>query len=168
MWQLKWLCIFKAVSKRSWDDWWVLRGNFEVVLNYKHRWKVYRASWFLITFKSSRHHHSHKLFVIDVSISIDVCFSDHFVDFLVGELLPQIGHHVPELGSWDEAIAIPVEYFEGLNELLLSVCVLHLPSHQGEKLREIDRPVTISIHLVDHILKLGFSGVLSQRSHNCT
>ena len=39
---------------------------------------------------------------------------------LVSQLLPQVGHHVTELGCADEAIAILVEHPEGLPDLLLA------------------------------------------------
>ena len=48
---------------------------------------------------SSGHHHSHELFVVDMSISIDVCLADHFVDLLVCEFFYQVGHHVSQLCS---------------------------------------------------------------------
>lgn len=41
-----------------------------------------------------------------------------------------------------------------------------VPGHQWEKLREIDGAISVSIDLVDHVLQLGFRGVLSEWSHN--
>ena len=49
---------------------------------------------------------------------------------------------------------------------MLPVCVLHLPGHHGQKLGEVDGAVTVSVHLVDHVLKLGLSGVLAQGPHH--
>ena len=40
---------------------------------------------------------------------------------LVGELLPQVGHHVPQLGGGDEAVTILVEDTERLPNLLFAV-----------------------------------------------
>ena len=39
---------------------------------------------------------------------------------LVSQLLPQVGHHVTQLGRADEAIAVLVEHPEGLPNLLLA------------------------------------------------
>ena len=43
-----------------------------------------------------------------------------------------------------------------------------IPGHKGEEFGEIDSTVTVSIYLVDHILELSFSGVLTERSHDST
>jgi hypothetical protein len=48
---------------------------------------------------SSGHHHPHELFVIDVSVSVNVSLADHLVYFLIGQLLSQVGHHVAKLSS---------------------------------------------------------------------
>ena len=45
---------------------------------------------------------------------------------LVSQLLPQVGHHVTQLGRADEAIAVLVEHPEGLPDFLLAtkkICV---------------------------------------------
>ena len=39
---------------------------------------------------------------------------------LVSQLLPQVGHHMAELGSGDEAVAVLVKHPEGLPDLLLA------------------------------------------------
>ncbi len=39
---------------------------------------------------------------------------------LVSQLLPQVGHHVPQLGGRDEAVAVLVKHPEGLPDLLLA------------------------------------------------
>lgn len=44
---------------------------------------------------------------------------------------------------------------------------LHLSGHQVEELWEVNGPITISIHLIDHVLQLSFSGILTQRPHHC-
>ena len=49
---------------------------------------------------------------------------------------------------------------------VLPVCVLHLPGHHGQELGEVDGSVAIGINLIDHVLKLSLSWVLTQRSHN--
>lgn len=129
---------------------------------------MYDIIFVYLLFESSCHHHSNKLFVIDVSISIYVCFSNHFIHLFFCEFLAQIGHYMSEFCSRDEAISIPVKDFEGLNELLLSVRIFHLPGHQWKKLREVNRTVTISIHFVNHILQFSLGRILPQRSHYCT
>ena len=43
--------------------------------------------------------------------------------------------------------------------MILPVCVLHLPSHHSEELREVNGAVAIRVHLIDHILQLRICGV---------
>ena len=44
---------------------------------------------------------------------------------------------------------------------------LHLAGHEHEELWEVYGAIAVCIHLVDHVLKLGLSGVLPQRAHDC-
>merc|ERR550514_1807768 len=117
--------------------------------------------------KSLGHHHLDELLVIDLPISINICLANHLVDLLVSQLLPKVGHHMPQLRSTDETVTIPIKNLEGFDELLLCISVLHLAGHQREELWEIDGAVTIGIHFVDHILKLCLGWVLPQRAHDC-
>merc|ERR1712117_338101 len=112
------------------------------------------------------HHHSDELLVVDVTITIDISLSDHLIDLLVSELLSEVSYDVTELSSRDETVTITIEDLEGLDKLLLSISVLHLTGHEGEELWEINGSVTISIDLIDHILELSLSWVLSERSHD--
>lgn len=45
-------------------------------------------------------------FIVDLSVPVDVCFSNHFVHLLVGQFLPEVRHHVAELGSADVPVAV--------------------------------------------------------------
>ena len=72
------------------------------------RWDIWLRS-------SSGHHHPHELFVVDVSVSINVCLSNHLVYFLVSQFLTQVGHHVSQLSSWDESVSITIEHLKGLD-----------------------------------------------------
>ena len=60
-------------------------------------------------------------------------------------------------------MAFTIKDSESFSDFLLSVGILHLPGHHGEELREVNGPVAIRIHLVDHILELSFSGILTER-----
>lgn len=44
--------------------------------------------------------------IVDLPITIDVSLSDHLIHFLIRQLLPQVGHHVPQLRCAD--VPIPV------------------------------------------------------------
>merc|ERR1739841_105350 len=112
------------------------------------------------------HHHSDELLVVDVTVSVDIGLSDHLIDLLVGELLSKVGHDVSQLSGGDETVAISIEDLEGLDELLFGVGVLHLSGHEGQELWEVDGSVTVSVDLVDHVLELSFSWVLSKGSHD--
>merc|ERR1719199_2199718 len=112
------------------------------------------------------HHDLDELLVVDLAVAVNVRLADHLVTLLVGELLAEVGHDVAELGGGDEPVAVLVEHLEGLDDLLLGVSVLHLASHHGEELGEVDGAVAVGIDLVDHVLQLGLSGVLAQRAHD--
>ena len=42
-------------------------------------------------------HHLDELIVVDLAIPINIGFSDHLIDFLVRELLSEVGHDVTQL-----------------------------------------------------------------------
>lgn len=44
--------------------------------------------------------------VVDLTVAVNVGFADHFVHLLVGELLAQVCHDVPQLGCTDVAVAV--------------------------------------------------------------
>merc|ERR1719410_877696 len=113
------------------------------------------------------HHHLDKLFIIDLTISIHIGLPDHFINLFIGQLLPKVCHYMAELSSANESVAIAVKDFEGFHELLLSIGVLHLSGHERQELREVNRPIAISINLVDHVLQLCLRWVLAQRTHYC-
>lgn len=59
-------------------------------------------------------HHRDEFLVVDLSVAVDVCFSDHLVDFLVRQLLAEVGHDVAQLGRGDVPVAVLVEYSAGI------------------------------------------------------
>merc|ERR1712134_221053 len=83
------------------------------------------------------HHHLDELLIIDLSVSIDISLANHLIDLFVGELLAKIGHHMPQLRSTNESVAIAIENLESFNQLLFCIGVLHLASHQRKELWEI-------------------------------
>merc|ERR1712187_1054555 len=94
---------------------------------------------------SLRHHHLDKLFIVDLTITIDVRFPNHFINFLICQFLTKVRHHMTELGSTDETVAVTIKDLECLNQLLLSVSILHLACHQGQKLGKVDRAVSVCV-----------------------
>eukprot|EP00958_Prasinococcus_capsulatus_P022876 scaffold3289_cov362-Prasinococcus_capsulatus_cf.AAC.2 len=44
-----------------------------------------------------RHHHLHKLLVVNLPVAIHISFADHLVHLLVRKLLAQVRHDVAEL-----------------------------------------------------------------------
>lgn len=81
---------------------------------------------------SSCHHHSDELFIVDMSVSIDVCLSDHLVYLLVCEFLAQVGHHVSKLSCRNKTISVTIEHFESFNKLFFSVGVLHFSINETD------------------------------------
>ena len=47
-----------------------------------------------------------------------------------------------------------VEHSESLPDVLLEVGLLQLLGHHGQELVEVDLPVAVNIHLLDHVLQL--------------
>lgn len=112
------------------------------------------------------HHHLDKLFVVDLSITIDISFADHLIDLLISELLSKVGHDVTQLGSGDESVSVLVEDLERLEDLLLGIGVLHLSGHHRKELGEINCSITVSVNFVDHIGELRLRRVLSEGAHD--
>merc|ERR1719376_517645 len=54
--------------------------------------------------------------------------------------------------STNESIAITIKHLEGLDQLLLCVCILHLSCHQGQKFREINCTISVRIDFIYHVL----------------
>ena len=123
---------------------------------------------YLFHFLSLSHHHSDELFVVDVTITINISLSDHLIDFLISQFLTKGGHDLSELSGGDELVSISIEDLEGFSEFFLGIGVLDLSGHQGEELWEIDGSVSVSIDLVDHVLELGLCGVLAEGAHDGT
>lgn len=45
-------------------------------------------------------------FIVDLSISINVCFSDHLINLFISQLLPEVCHHMAQLSSTDVSVTI--------------------------------------------------------------
>merc|ERR1712113_1378194 len=76
------------------------------------------------------HHHLDELLIIDLAIAVDVCLSDHFINFLIRKLLAKVRHDVAKLSCTDEAVTIAIENLERLNQLFFSIRIFHLTCHK--------------------------------------
>mmetsp|Transcript_92711 Transcript_92711/g.235781 ORF Transcript_92711/g.235781 Transcript_92711/m.235781 type:complete len:200 (+) Transcript_92711:785-1384(+) len=70
-----------------------------------------------------------------------------------------------EVRGRNHPVAASVKHLEHVHDLLLRVCVFHLARHQGEEFRKVNSPCTISVDLIDHVLKLRRRRVLAERAH---
>merc|ERR1719189_1223662 len=116
---------------------------------------------FALLSDSLGHHHLYELFIVDLSITVNVGLADHLINLLI-----KVGHDMTKLRSTDEAVAIAIEHLEGFDQFLLGVGVLHLARHEGQELWKVDGAITICVDLIDHVLELSLGGVLSQRPHH--
>ena len=98
-----------------------------------------------------------KFSVIDLSIAIEVGLLNHLVNLLVCQLLPHLGHHIPQLCRGDEAIAVLVKDTKCVISVLLAGAVRHLPGHLVDELRELYSAVAIGVLRVN-IVNEGNSG----------
>ena len=96
-----------------------------------------------------------------LAVAIDAGLTDR----PVSQLLAEVGPQVTKLGRRDEAIAILVEDFEGLLDLLLAVGVLDFSAHHSEELWEVDRAVAVSIKLFDNVRDLRRGWLLTKSVH---
>ena len=58
---------------------------------------------------SLSHHHSNELLIVDVSVTVDISLSDHFIDLLVSQFLAEISHNMPQLSRRNVSVAIFIE-----------------------------------------------------------
>jgi hypothetical protein len=93
------------------------------------------------------HHHLHEFFVVDLTISINVRFTDHLINFFVSELLSEVCHDMTKFSSGDESVSILVENFEGFEDLFFAVGILHLAGHHRQEFREVDSTTAIGVNL---------------------
>ena len=114
------------------------------------------------------HHHSYEFFVVDLSITINISFSDHFINFFVSKFFTKSGHDLSKFSSGNKLISISVENFESFSEFFFSISVFDFSGHEWKELWEINSTITISIDFVDHILEFSFGWVLTKGSHNST
>lgn len=92
---------------------------------------------------------------------------NHLVNLAVGQTLAKVGEDVTELGSRDVTVAVLVKDLESLLDLLLRVSVDHLAGHHRQELGKVDCAVAVSIHFVDHVLKVSLGRVLAEGAHDC-
>ncbi len=71
-----------------------------------------------------------------------------------------------QLLSRDVSVTVSVEYPECLLDVVAAFVLLDLLGHHDEELLELDTPVPVHVHLVNHVLELGLSGILTQGSHH--
>ena len=50
----------------------------------------------------------------------NVGLSDRLVNLLVGDFPAEVGYHVPQLGRWDETVAVLIKHLEGFGNLFLT------------------------------------------------
>merc|ERR1712107_5922 len=59
-------------------------------------------------------HHLHKFFIVDLTIPVNVCLPDHLINLLVCQFFTEVCHHMAQLSSTNETIAIFIKNFESL------------------------------------------------------
>ena len=67
-----------------------------------------------------------------------------------------------QLGSRDDTGAVLVEHAERFDDVLFSVCVLHLARHDGQERGEVNSAVAVGVDLVDDVLQLSLGGIFAE------
>ena len=88
-----------------------------------------------------------KLLVVDLSISVNICISDHFIDILIGKILSQAVFYGTKLSGGDETISIPVKHSECFNEFLFAVVLNHVGEFWIEKFGEVEDAISVWVDL---------------------
>ena len=82
-------------------------------------------------------------FIVDLAVAVDINLADHLVHFLVGQLLPDVGHHMAQFGDRNHPGSVAVEDTERLADLLLLVAsVGQEPRHHLVQLGQRKRPTS--------------------------
>ena len=90
--------------------------NFNKICNniiwflWKNAKKIILYNW------SSNFHHSDKLFIVNLSITIYVGLTYHLINFFLGYFFSKVCHRFLEFRSWDITISILVKYIKNFHK----------------------------------------------------
>lgn len=92
-------------------------------------------------------------FIVDLTVSVDVCFSDHLVYFLICELLSQIGHHMTQLCRRDVSVAILTNIHKRMKVSRTQSSMLKVFEEKTLHSTSLVQPYDFSGHLLnmDHV-----------------
>ena len=109
-------------------------------------------------------HHSNKLLIVNLTITVNIGLSDHLIYFLVCKLHTEIVYDMSKLSSRNLTITISIEDLEGFLVLLLLIFIRmnswipimigwsRLPSrHHSNKLLIVNLTITVNISWSDHL-----------------
>merc|ERR1711879_256327 len=78
-------------------------------------------------------HHGVELLVVDAPVPVNIRLIHQSVALKLRHLLSKIHHHVSQLDSVDESIAISIKDFECLSDLVLRGLIVLLLRHHEEE-----------------------------------
>ena len=100
--------------------------------------------------------------VVDQAVLVGVGLLDHLLQLLLGELLAEVCHNVPQLSHREEALAVLVKHLEGLPHLLIRwVGFQGTGGVLGELVKGQGRT-----SLSGELFQLSLSGVQAKRAHH--
>ena len=100
--------------------------------------------------------------VVDQAVLVGVGLLDHLLQLLLGELLAEVCHNMPQLSHREEALAVLVKHLEGLPHLLIRwVGFQGTGGVLGELVKGQGRT-----SLSGELFQLSLSGVQAKRAHH--
>ena len=86
--------------------------------------------------------HCYKLFIVDISISINISLCNQFIRFLLRQDVSNILHHQWQLCGGYKTIALLVKYSKCLSDLLLYLRIMKFSTDNRKKLIKYEFKIT--------------------------
>lgn len=114
----------------------------------------------------THHHHNLEFIKTDGPIPIRIDPTDHLPALRQRAFLPQALKHVLQLLRRDRPILIDIKHLERILEILQHLVVIDVFGVELHKLLEIDEPIAVGIHLLDHDPKLVVRRRVAEAAHD--
>ena len=115
---------------------------------------------------SACHDSKDELLEVELAITIGVVQSDEKLAVFLADFVPQLHKDLSQVPPVNALVLILVKQVEHFNELLIVIGLFDALGHQIAKLVKVNLATLILICILDHLIDLFFSGVLTERAHD--